>query len=87
MNSGQIIEFTLILLAGCGMPLLASAAVTICIGILQAATQVQEQTTLFLARLTTLSITLWVISPWLSERIVQFFVDILVTAGRSGLNG
>jgi flagellar biosynthesis protein FliQ len=77
MSDALVTELFLILIVGCGLPLLATACVSLLVGVLQAATQVQEQTTLFLVRLATLAAALWFISPWLAARLVQYFVDII----------
>jgi flagellar biosynthesis protein FliQ len=81
MSDELVTELFVILIIGCGFPLLATACVSLTVGVLQAATQVQEQTTLFLVRISTLLAALWFIAPWLAARLLHFFGDIIHGVG------
>lgn len=67
---GREALFMIVVLAG---PLLASALlVGLLIGVLQAATQIQEQTLSFIPKLLALAVALIVLGPWLLNYIVVF---------------
>ena len=52
--------------------LLASLAVGLAVGLLQAVTQVQEQTLSFVPKLVGVAIVLAVLGPWMSGELVRF---------------
>ena len=72
-----------VLLAG---PLLGAAlAVGLFIGILQAATQIQEMTLSFIPKLLALVVTLFIGGPWMIQVLVTFSERLIV--GIPGLIG
>ena len=78
LTVGRDAMWLAVLLAG---PLLASAlAVGLFIGILQAATQIQEMTLSFIPKLLALVVALFVAGPWMISVVVSFserlFIEI-----------
>ncbi len=70
IDVGREALFLIVALAG---PLLASALlVGLLIGVLQAATQIQEQTLSFIPKLLALAVALMVMGPWLLSYLVVF---------------
>jgi flagellar biosynthetic protein FliQ len=70
IDVGREALFLIVALAG---PLLAAALlVGLLIGVLQAATQIQEQTLSFIPKLLALAIALMVLGPWLLNFLVVF---------------
>jgi flagellar biosynthetic protein FliQ len=83
LTVGRDAMWLAVLLAG---PLLASAlAVGLFIGILQAATQIQEMTLSFIPKLIALVVALFVAGPWMIQVAVSFsrrlFLDIPAMLG------
>ena len=78
LDIGRQALWLAVLLAG---PMLGAAlAVGLFIGVIQAATQVQEMTLSFIPKLLTLVVVLFVLGPWMLRIIVTFsqrlFMDI-----------
>ena len=78
LDIGREALWLAVLLAG---PMLGAAlAVGLFIGVIQAATQIQEMTLIFIPKLLALVIVLFVIGPWMLRIIVTFtqrlFMDI-----------
>ena len=78
LDIGRQALWLAVLLAG---PMLgASLAVGLFIGVIQAATQIQEMTLSFIPKLLTLVVVLFVLGPWMLQIIVTFsqrlFMDI-----------
>jgi flagellar biosynthesis protein FliQ len=61
---------TILLLAG--PPLIASMAVGLLIGIVQAATQIHEQTLIFVPKILVIMFCLLVLSPWMMNTMVTY---------------
>ena len=83
LDIGREALWLAVLLAG---PMLGAAlAVGLFIGVIQAATQIQEMTLSFIPKLLALVIVLFVIGPWMLRIIVTFterlFMDIPGLAG------
>jgi flagellar biosynthetic protein FliQ len=57
--------------------LLAGMAVALVIGLLQAVTQVQEQTVSFVPKLVAMVLVLSLMLPWLVEQMVQYSHDLI----------
>lgn len=66
----------LILLLSAG-PMLTSLVVGLVIGILQATTQIQEQTLSYVPKLVAVFLTIAVIGPWMLREMVQFSQTVL----------
>ena len=66
--------FLVLLLSG--PPVLISMAFGLFVAILQAATQVQEQTLSFVVKLVAVVFTIFVMCSWLGEMILQYAVNI-----------
>ncbi len=66
--------FLVLLLSG--PPVLISMAFGLFVAILQAATQVQEQTLSFVVKLVAVVFTIFVMGSWLGEMILQYAVNI-----------
>lgn len=78
LDIGRQALWLAVLLAG---PMLGAAlAVGLFIGVIQAATQIQEMTLSFIPKLLTLVVVLFVLGPWMLQIIVTFsqrlFMDI-----------
>ena len=63
-----------------GSPLLlVGMAVGLLIGLLQAVTQIQEQTIAFVPKLVVMVLTIALLAPWLINQMVQYSHDLLVS--------
>jgi len=56
-----------------GIPVVAGAASGLIISIIQAATQIQEQSISYVVKVTTVVATLVIFSPWFAEALSDFF--------------
>jgi type III secretion protein S len=65
-------EAVLLVLVVSGPPLLAALAVGLVAGILQAATQVQDQSLAVVPRLAAVLVALGFAGPWIGARVVRF---------------
>ena len=75
----QIGENALLLIVSLAAPLLLSAlGVGLLIGVLQAVTQIQEQTLSFIPKLMALVVALVVMGPWLLQRWITFTQDLFL---------
>jgi flagellar biosynthesis protein FliQ len=70
-------EALLLVLTISAPPLLAALAVGVVTGVLQAATQVQEQTIGVVPRLAAVLVSLGVAGPWIGSRVVRFAATCL----------
>jgi flagellar biosynthetic protein FliQ len=59
-------------------PLLASLAVGLVVGVLQAATQIQDQTLMFIPKLATVVLVLIALGPLLGAQILRFTQALLL---------
>ena len=75
--------FVVVLLLS-GLPLLASSAAGLFVGVLQTATQIQEQTISFLARLISVSVVLVVLYRWYWGEAVSFIQEYLLSIAYLG---
>ncbi len=90
MNSGEALQFTLqalwLVLLLSAPPVLVAALVGLVIAILQAATQIQEQTFQYAAKLFAIVLTIFVTASMLGGTLYQFgdrvFDAIATIAGR-----
>lgn len=62
-----------------GAPLVAGAAVGLIVSILQASTQIQEQTISFILRLSTLVGVFLLVGPWGADKLVHFTQEVLMS--------
>ena len=60
-----------------GPMLLAALVVGVVVSIVQAVTQIQEQTLTFVPKLAALAIIAFAFMPWLLSQLVQFLVEVL----------
>ena len=75
----QIGENALLLIVSLAAPLLLSAlGVGLLVGVLQAVTQIQEQTLSFIPKLMALVVALVVMGPWLLQRWITFTQDLFL---------
>jgi flagellar biosynthesis protein FliQ len=70
-------EAVLLVLTISAPPLLAALAVGVITGVLQAATQVQEQTIAVVPRLAAVLAALALAGPWIGSRVVRFAATCL----------
>ena len=69
------------------MPVLAAGLIIgVMISILQAATQIQEQTLTFIPKMFIVVVTLFMIMPWLLQVLVEYSLD-LITGMTTWFNG
>ncbi len=69
------------------MPVLAAGLIVgVMISILQAATQIQEQTLTFIPKMFIVVVTLFMIMPWLLQVLVEYSMD-LITGMPTWFNG
>lgn len=70
----QAIELCLMM----ALPMLGvGLAVGVCVSVVQAATQIQEQTLTFIPKIISMFIALLVALPWLMERMTTFTRDVI----------
>ncbi|PCI81656.1 MAG: flagellar biosynthetic protein FliQ [SAR86 cluster bacterium] len=75
----QIGEDALLLIVYLAAPLLLSALfVGLMVGVLQAVTQIQEQTLSFIPKLMALVVALIVMGPWLLQLWITFTLDLFM---------
>lgn len=60
-----------------GLPLIVAAASGLVLSILQSATQIQEQATVYLCKLAAITVLLFVCQHWMSEELLGFFTETL----------
>jgi type III secretion protein S len=72
----------LAMLVFCGPILGAAAAVGLIVGLLQAVTQIQDQTLPQIAKMTTVALLLMMFGFWLSSPIVEFTRDLFTNFHR-----
>jgi flagellar biosynthetic protein FliQ len=65
-----------------GPPLIISLLVGLVVAILQAATQVHEQTLTFVPKLLAIGVTLIVLGPWMMEMMNDFTIRLFDTISR-----
>ena len=67
------------------LPLVASVVLGLLVSVLQAATQVQEQTLGFLVKLVAIGVVLFFFGPWLSNNLLEFTVYSLEQVRYAGV--
>jgi len=67
---------TLLLSAG---PMLASMLIGLVVSIMQATTQIQEQTLSFVPKLVGVFLTIAILGPWIMAQAVKFTISLLET--------
>ncbi len=80
--SGQLavdlIRHALLLALSVAAPLLLTALVVgVCVGLLQAITQLQEQTLTFLPKLVAIALVFVITLPWAIQRLVEYLGGVL----------
>jgi len=68
----------LVLLLSAG-PMLASMLIGLVVGVIQATTQIQEQTLSYVPKLTGVFVTIAVLGPWILAQTVRFTVVLFET--------
>ena len=66
------------------IPLAATALVGLIISIIQAATQIQEQTVLYAAKFATVCLLIVVLGEWLSAELLRYCEELLSSIGQLG---
>ena len=70
------------------MPLLlVGLAVGVAVSLVQAATQVQEASMVFVPKLIAVAVTFWVTAPWASEMLVGFCRQVFEHMAQVGMGG
>lgn len=84
-GAGSLLHQALLVLVSVGGPVVAALlAIGLVVGVLQAATQINDPAVGFLPRLTVLLLVIWVLGGWIGERLATFFtisVQAIATAG------
>jgi flagellar biosynthesis protein FliQ len=74
----QLLHDAIVQLTVVGGPLLAALlAVGLVVGILQAATQINDPAVGFVPRLAVTLLVIWLFGRWMMEKLAQFFVQAL----------
>lgn len=60
-----------------GLPLIVSAFSGLIVAVLQAATQVQEQTSSYLVKFSSVTLTLVILSGWIGDAMLSFTRELL----------
>ncbi len=80
MNASTILEYTantmFLVLWASMLPIVVATVVGILVSVLQALTQIQEQTVSFAVKLVTISIVLLAMARWLGGEMQAFTLDI-----------
>jgi type III secretory pathway component EscS len=69
----------LVTLVVSGIPLLASALSGMIVGVIQTATQIQEQSISFVVRFGVISLVFAVLFEWFASQLVQFLQQLLLS--------
>jgi flagellar biosynthetic protein FliQ len=80
-------EGLLLVLVCSAPPLLAALAVGLVMGVLQAATQVQEQTLNLVPKIVAVTVALLVAGPWMGSQLLRFTEALLVAIAQVGRMG
>ena len=84
---GMLRETVSVLLAISLPLLLVGLVVGVLVGIIQAATQIQETSLVFVPKLLAVVCTFWLAAPWLSDKLMRFIrlvFDQVAQVGSSG---
>ncbi len=86
----HLLKETVAILFAISMPLLlVGLVVGLAISLVQAATQVQEASLVFVPKLVAVGATLWFIAPWSGEKLINFvqmvFHQVSITGSGGGL--
>lgn len=82
---GALVREGLGVLATAGAPLFAVAlAVGLLVGVLQAATQINDSATGFLPRAAAAVLVSWLAGPWMLERMARFLASAIARMSGSG---
>ena len=68
-------------------PLIGGLVVGLLISILQAATQVQEVTLVFIPKMLVVGLVLWFAGPWISDRLFLFINEVMDSVRRVSTGG
>lgn len=60
------------------IPLAVSMTFGLLLSVLQAATQIQEQTLTFVPKLFVVGLTLFVLGPWMLNQLIEYFISLLL---------
>lgn len=80
-------EGLLLVLVCSAPPLLAALAVGLVMGVLQAATQVQEQTLNLVPKIVAVTVALLVAGPWMGSQLLRFTEALLMAIAQVGRMG
>ena len=70
-------EGLLLVLVASAPPLLASMMVGLVVSVMQATTQIQEQTLTFVPKLIAVFLSLAIFGPWIGEQLLRFTSNLL----------
>jgi flagellar biosynthesis protein FliQ len=82
---GQLLKEALTLVGVVGAPMfLVALAVGLTVGVLQAATQVNDPAVGFLPRALAAVLVAWAAGPWMAERLARFFASAVLRMSGHG---
>ncbi len=83
-----ILKATVELLFAVSLPLLlVGLIVGVAVSLIQAATQVQEASLVFVPKLIAVALTFWFSAPWIGERVITFCREIFTQVAQVGPAG
>ncbi len=80
-------EGLLLVLVCSAPPVLAALVVGLIMGVLQAATQIQEQTLSLVSKIVAVTVALLVAGPWMGSQLLRFTEALMVTVAQVGQMG
>ena len=84
----HILREALTILFAVSLPLLLSGLVVgVAISLVQAATQVQEASLVFVPKLRAVAGMFWLTAPWMSEKLITFCHEIFAQMAQTGASG
>ena len=84
----NILKESLTVLFAISMPLLlVGLAIGVAISLVQAATQVQEASLVFVPKLVAVAMTFWAMAPWIGEKMISFCQEVFTQIAQAGMVG
>ncbi|MFT7623412.1 MAG: flagellar biosynthetic protein FliQ [Myxococcota bacterium] len=83
-----ILQSSVTLLFEVALPLLlVGLVVGVAISLVQAATQVQEASLVFVPKLIAIAATFWISAPWMGDKLISFVREVFTAMSMVGANG
>jgi flagellar biosynthetic protein FliQ len=85
---GTLLEHAILAVLALSAPaLLAGLAVGLVVSIIQAATQIQEVTLVFIPKMLVVGLVLWMVGPWINDRLFLFINEVMDSFRRVATGG